>query len=397
MDLKTLLEMRGKRPEPKQVAETAPQKAEETTEQIGGVAFKIIGEAKGLDVEVETAFGALYVTKPLTIESPDSGLMVAVKDAGLTEQHAAELVAKFAPLVAEARQLVGTAQSIQVNDASQTAQMKLARATRLSFRDVRIRSDKLRKELKEDSLRRGKAIDGMFHVIDYMVNPFEVKLLEAEQFAERKEAERIRLMVADRENALRTAEVDPRLYRLEDLTDEQMKEIITAAIQRKAEYARLAAETARRQAEDLAKAEKERIERAELERKRAAEEKAARQKREALFAEERRRAEELAKAERAKAAEAEAKAREERQRAEKAERELRERKAADAKRALDEEKARKKAARAPDKEKLKVFATMLGNLAPPEMKTDEGQQLAFELKNWLADVAGELQRKADAL
>jgi hypothetical protein len=58
----------------------------------------------------------------------------------------------------------------------------------------------VRKSLKEESLKRGKAIDGYANVLKYLCEPIEDKLFEIEQYAERKEAARVAALAAGGES-----------------------------------------------------------------------------------------------------------------------------------------------------------------------------------------------------
>ena len=66
----------------------------------------------------------------------------------------------YAPYFAQAVALTHEAQQITVTDESDKAGMARARETRLAIKKVRTDAEKTRKELKEESLRMGKAIDG---------------------------------------------------------------------------------------------------------------------------------------------------------------------------------------------------------------------------------------------
>ena len=58
--------------------------------------------------------------------------------------------------------------------------MQEARIARLALRDIRIQADKTRKALKEESLRYGKAVQGVYNVIEYLITPIEKHLEERE-------------------------------------------------------------------------------------------------------------------------------------------------------------------------------------------------------------------------
>ena len=91
------------------------------------------------------------------------------------------------------------AKTIVVNDASQTADMKIARIGRLELREKRIEVEKVRKAMKEQSLREGKAIDGIANVLKGLIIPIEEYLDKQEHFVELKEKERLEAERVERE------------------------------------------------------------------------------------------------------------------------------------------------------------------------------------------------------
>lgn len=153
-------------------------------------------------------------------------LELAVKESGLEGESATELVLKFQPLMAEAKKYADMVKGVTVTDISQTVEMKLARTARLALRDVRVRADKLKVKLKADSLRRGKAIDGVFHVIEYLIEPMEAKLLEMEQFEDRAKAATAQKLKTDREELLRPYSIDTSFYSLDVMPEESFARLL---------------------------------------------------------------------------------------------------------------------------------------------------------------------------
>lgn len=311
----------------------------------------------------------------------------------------------------QAEKLKLTAETLVVTDVSQKAEMKLARATRLELRQLRIAVEAKRKELGDEALRQKQRIDGDARILKELIEPLEERLLEQEQFAERKEAERIASLIADRKNQLSAYINDTSGFNLGEMTEEAF---IALHDSLKASHKAKLAEAARVEAERIAKekAEAEERERIRLEnerlKKEAAErELAAKKEREAAaaaLAEQKRIADEKAAAERkrveAEQAAAEAKAKKEREAAEEAARKERAQleaiaaeerakaeaarieaeKAAAALRAQKEAEARikakqeaeaKAAAAAPDKAKLAALADNVRALAMPKIQNEE--------------------------
>ncbi len=260
-------------------------------------------------------------------EKPNQ-LAKIVQSSNLAQVDADTLKESFTPHFANTEALLAESTAIRVTDATQVSEIKASRAMRLRLKDVRVAADKTRKALKEDSLRKGKAIDGIYNVLMLALEPEEQRLLEQEQFAERAEAARKTKLQAERAGVLVSLGADPSLYQLGEMNEQaytQLCDGIRAAnaarleSERKAEEARQEAERKKAEEEARIRSENERLRKEAEER-----EKAARAERERLEAEKR-------------AVEAKAKA--EREASEKAQAE--ERAKAEAARKAADEKARK--------------------------------------------------------
>ena len=291
--------------------------------------------------------------------------------------------------------LKNTAETLTVTDESDKAGMKLARATRLNLREIRIAVEAKRKELGEEYLRRTQQINADAKALKELIEPLETRLLECEQFAERAEAARVAERLATRTAAVVKLNGDPSSYNLAGCSDEAFdgiigaltaaeKALVEAAQKAEAERIaklkadaeererirleniRLAEEAAKLRAEAEARekaAAEERKAAAAAQAKQAAEFEAARKKQAAIDAEKLRVANEAAAAERRKAIEAQAEI--DRQKAEAAKAEQ-ERKAAE-----------EKAAAAPDVEKLRALVKAIRDVDRPALSTTR----AFEIRN----------------
>lgn len=299
-------------------------------------------------------------------------------------------------------------------------QPKAARLMRLKLKAIRVDAEKTRKALKEDSIRRGKAIDGLNNLLEYQLVPVEQAMEEIEKAEERREAAR-----KDALKALRAEELalfcDPQHYDLGNMADDAYQQLLAGVKAAKVERERLAAEAeaarvaaAKAAAEAAAKAEAER--KAEEARLRAENERLVAEKAEAdrlakiaadKAAAEKAAADAQLAAERAAAAEAarvaqaaaDAKLAAERAAAD-AERKRLADEAAKAKAEADrlaaveaarvaeakakadaEAKAAREAAAAPERQKVVAFAAMLRGLAVPVLDTEEGRALAARIGN----------------
>jgi hypothetical protein len=131
-----------------------------------------------------------------------TSLETVVTQSGLDPASAEALRLAFNPLFTAAADWSKRVNGLSVTDVSQKREMKLARESRLALKEIRCNADRQRKKLKEESLRRGKAIDGIYNVLEYLVTPLEEQLLAMEQFAERKEATRLDEQLVERQKAL---------------------------------------------------------------------------------------------------------------------------------------------------------------------------------------------------
>ncbi len=332
---------------------------------------------------------------------------------GLSKDKQAALCATFNPFMERVEALRGTAESVEVKTDDDVAAMQLARETRLQLKALRVGVEKKRKELKESSMREGKAIDGMANIVKFVIVPIEQDLQAKEDFVKRLEAERVAKMVDERTEQLTAYGVDCSVIGLADMTPEAFAEFATTAklgheakveAERK-ETARIEAERVAKEKEAAAEREQERVERERIEA-----ENAKLRKQAEVEAKERAKAE----AESKKQAEKEAAERKKvegelRKKAEAAEAELRKQKEAEAKeqarikaehdaaerkRVADElaakekelariaaEKAADEARKAaPDKDKLQVLVAAICALEMPTVESEKALAVMADVR-----------------
>lgn len=114
----------------------------------------------------------------------DNQLQVIVQESGLDSTKADILLNRFRDFFDIASEWEKKAEKIIVTDASHKDQMKEARMGRLFLREKRISLEKTRKELKEQSLRESKAIDGIANILKALIVPLEKYLESQENFVE---------------------------------------------------------------------------------------------------------------------------------------------------------------------------------------------------------------------
>lgn len=204
-----------------------------------------------------------------TTEQPPVALQVVpemeVRDLAkknqLSAETADELLKSYQPFFAEITSLLDQASRVEVTDATQVTMIRHARELRLKLREQRVAADKVREQLKAESLRRGKAIDGVFALLKFKVEPIEERLLAAEQFAERAEQARKDKLREERSKVLIEMGEDPKLYAIADMEQPKFEQLVEGIrAQRDAAAARAKKEADDRAAKEKADAEeRERI------------------------------------------------------------------------------------------------------------------------------------------
>jgi len=207
----------------------------------------------------------------------ENQLSVIVKESGLEKTKAQILLDNFSNYFQIAADWEKKAKAIVVTDASQVAEMQMARTGRLFLRLKRITIEKTRKDLKEQALREGKAIDGIANVLKALIIPIEEYLEKQEKFVEIKaaeEAERKRIEAEKKAEEDRIAKEKAEIEeqkRIREENEHLRKEAEEKERKLAEERAKVEAERKRREAERIAFEKKVQEEKAEAERKAQAE------------------------------------------------------------------------------------------------------------------------------
>lgn len=210
----------------------------------------------------------------------ENQLEVIVKESQLEKTKADYILQNFQDYFQIASEWEAKSKTLIVTRADQKAEMEMARTGRLFLREKRIAVENSRKRLKEESLREGKAIDGIANVLKALIVPIEEYLERQERFVQ--------------------------------IEQENKDAILRAEIEKRMEEERIAKEKAEAEAREQMRLENERLKKEAQEKERQLAEE--RKKQESILAEERRKAD----VERQKA-EADKRAIEEKARKEKAE------------------------------------------------------------------------------
>ncbi len=333
----------------------------------------------------------------------ENSLVKIVNESGLDKQKQDYILEKFQDAIALSETWAAKAKEIVVTDESQVALMKQAREGRLLLKDKRVEIEKTRKQLKDASLKEGRAIDDVAKALTGLIEPTERYLDEQEKFAERKEAERKkqeeerqRQLNLERINILVPYVDDVRLNEfaamnsLGAMSDSQFEAMLTGykvafqkkvADAQKAEEERIAKEKQEAEEREAQKQENERLKKEADEREKqfAAERNAAAEK----ARQERLESERILLAERQAAAE---KLKNEQEGARKLAAELKEKR--------DQEEKERQAAEAleaaPDKEKIKALIQRLRGFEMPEVKSKKAKMIVFDAATKIAQLVQNL-------
>jgi hypothetical protein len=130
-----------------------------------------------------------------------------------------------------------------------------AKRLRLDIAKVRVETEKIRKEQKEEYLRAGKAIDGVSNVVKWAVTDKENKLKEVEQYFEIQEQKRLEALQLERAEKLSSYVEDAYERDLKKFEDDEFEALLAMkkqayedriAAEKKAEEERIAKEKSRR-------------------------------------------------------------------------------------------------------------------------------------------------------
>jgi len=195
----------------------------------------------------------------------ENQLAVIVRESQLESTKAKFILEKFTDYFEIASDWEKKAKAIVVTKETQTAEMAMAREGRLFLKEKRVAVEKARKELKEQALREGKAIDGIANVLKSLIVPIEEYLERQERFVEIKQEEKeasMRLEIEKRMEEERIAKEKADAEALEKARLENEK-LRAEAIEREKKAADECKKQAAVLAKERAKAEAERKEQEE--------------------------------------------------------------------------------------------------------------------------------------
>ena len=172
-------------------------------------------------------------------------LQVIVEQSGLEQNKVQELLSHFGTDFNEARQVAEASKGIVVTAEDQIEQMAEARKARLSLQKIRVRVEHTRKQLKEQALREGKAIDGAANIIKAIIIPIEEHLEKQEKFAEEMAKKRSEERLATRRELLTPYVDDISVFDLSGMHEDTFQKLLENS-----KAAKKAQEEAERKAEE---------------------------------------------------------------------------------------------------------------------------------------------------
>jgi len=156
----------------------------------------------------------------------ENQLVEVVKQSGLEVTQSEKLLNGFKGYFEQAKEWEIKAKAIIVTDEEQLQEMQDARVGRLAVKKMRCDVENTRKTNKEQSLREGKAIDGMANIIKAILVPIEEHLEKQEKFIPLLiEAKKEKRLAGRREQLSKYVE-DVELYDLKDMSVAGFEELL---------------------------------------------------------------------------------------------------------------------------------------------------------------------------
>lgn len=347
-------------------------------------------------------------TEAELIETLPAPAKEAITNANLPASKAASIIAVFKPCMEELDGFTERLEGI-LSQSDITEQLSRdAKRLRLDIVKVRVAGDKVRKAAKEESLRYGQAIDGVYKFIALAASENESRLEDIEKHQERIEDERRRKLHAERCEILSKYGVDGDNMKLGDMEYVVWDNFLAGTIanhkarieaERKIEAERIAREKTEAEERERIRVENERLraeaaEREKAEAERRAKEAAEKAKLEAKLKKEREAARAKLEAERKERERAEAELRSKREAEEAARREADNKARAEAEAKARAEKA---AQMAPDREKLELLAKAIIDIRMPDVKSEESMMVVESASDMLTRTAAYIMRQVESM
>ncbi|WP_216726149.1 coiled-coil domain-containing protein [Hymenobacter siberiensis] len=302
-------------------------------------------------------------------------LTLVLDQSGLPQRKAEIIHQQFSDYFAIAEQYKQEAKTLVVTGEDQTELMARARQGRLFLKAKRVAIEKTRKELKDESLQEGRAIDNVAKLLTSLIEPTEQFLLEQEEYAKRLEAARERetlAIMAERRAQLALCEAAT--------TDRFLREATTTEFNEFAELCRIGHEQRLQDQQEEARKQRE----------------ADQRNRDELLRENQRLQEEKRKQDEEIAASREALRLSLVAREEERTRENNARLEAQRQAALSQQK-QQLLALGPDRDKLRALAGSIETIALPQATSAQGQEIVTRVGDLLGKVTKYLHEQSEQL
>lgn len=201
----------------------------------------------------------------------ENSLIVYLDNNKVEPETKTSLLQNFETFFNQAQEWKEKAEGLVITSADQREEIKQASVARKALKEIRVNTEHKRKELKEESLRKGQTIDAIAKIITNQILPIEEHLEKQEKFIEIQEAKRKAELKETRLAQLAQYDVDGELFDLGNMPEMNFAQFLdNSRIAHEAKIqAALIAETERiaaEKAEAEARAEQTRIEAEERER-----------------------------------------------------------------------------------------------------------------------------------
>lgn len=324
----------------------------------------------------------------------NNALALQLKENNIEQETAISLKNSFMPYFEQAEMLGKKAKEIVIKSADQIEEIKIAREARLQLKNIRVNVERTRKELKEESLRKGKAIDGLANVIKYLIVPIEEHLQKQEDFVKiQEQLKKDQLRDERKAELVKYDVVETDFYNLGGMAENSYNQLLKNSklsyqakidLANKMEDERIAHEKAELEERERIKKENKRLQ--EEAEKREKEMEVERKKQQNILAKQKAKAD----AERKERERLENEIREKKEAEEKAQMELIEKE-----RKLAEEKAEAEREEkiAPDKIKLEKLALNITRIEMPELKDEKAKDIILNVVDLLNDASNFIKRE----
>jgi hypothetical protein len=187
-------------------------------------------------------------------------ILLAVSTMSLEDETKRMFVETFTPFLEKARFWAEKSREIKVEREDQKDLMREAGVARKALKAIRVEVEKTRKRIKEDSVRRGKAIDFVASVVTAAIEPTEDYLEQQEKFVEIQARLRVEQLHRERVIALQPfGYIESTAENLGILTQDQFDAMLSGYEIRQIRAREEAEQAQREQQEREAAAEAERL------------------------------------------------------------------------------------------------------------------------------------------